>query len=140
MNESLNEMEKVFMAFADTTRLRLLYLMRNGEVSVNYLCEALQTSQPKVSRHLAYLRSMGIVHTRRDGKWIFYSLSLPESRIGSQLFRDMLMWVGSSSEIGDTTATQNNCPTREQQSNRAHDTYVDTHIFQPREELEIHLL
>jgi DNA-binding transcriptional ArsR family regulator len=101
MNELLDEIERVFMAFGDKTRLRLLYLMRNGEVSVNYLCESLGTSQPKVSRHLAYLRSMEIVHTRREGKWIFYSLNEPRSQMGSQLLRDTLAWIGSGVEIGD---------------------------------------
>lgn len=125
------------MAFADTTRLRLLYLMRNGEVSVNYLSEALQTSQPKVSRHLAYLRSMGVVNTRRDGKWIFYSLAVPESDIGSQLFCDMLNWVGSSVEIDESPSTldfefRDTTPT--------HNTYANTHVSREKEELEIYLL
>ena len=95
MNESLDEIERVFLAFSDKTRIRLIYLMSDGEVSVNYLCESLEISQPKVSRHLAYLRSMGVVNTRRDGKWIYYSLAEPTSRIGSQFFRDALNWIGS---------------------------------------------
>ena len=95
MNESLLEIERVFLALSDKTRIQLIDLMRDGEVSVNFLCESLGVSQPKVSRHLAYLRNVGMVNTRRDGKWIYYSLSEPESHMGSQLLRDAISWVGS---------------------------------------------
>lgn len=73
------EMETMFMAFADRTRLRLLNLMADDEVCVNYFTEILGESQPKVSRHLAYLRNTGLVETRRHGKWIYYSIKWPES-------------------------------------------------------------
>jgi DNA-binding transcriptional ArsR family regulator len=95
MNEKYKEMERLFLALGDKTRIRLVGLMRDGEVSVNYLCESLGESQPKVSRHLAYLRSMGMVNTRRDGKWIYYSLAEPESRFGARLLQDALGWIGS---------------------------------------------
>jgi len=68
----------LFAALADRTRLRLLNLMRGGEVCVCYFVEILDETQPKVSRHLAYLRRAGIVHARRDGKWIHYSVARPE--------------------------------------------------------------
>lgn len=72
------ELETLFMALADKTRLRLLNLMSDGEVSVGDFTEALGDSQPKISRHLAYLRSSGLVNTRRDGKWIHYSIRWPQ--------------------------------------------------------------
>lgn len=65
----------LFLALSDKTRLRLLSLMAKGEVSVGFLAESLGESQPKISRHLAYLRSAGIVSTRRDGKWIYYTIA-----------------------------------------------------------------
>ena len=71
---TLNELEKLFLAMSDKTRLRLLELMAGGEVSVGYLAEALNESQPKISRHLAYLRTAGVVSTRRDGKWVYYGI------------------------------------------------------------------
>jgi len=71
---TLVELEKLFLALSDKTRMRLLTLMADGEVSVGYLADALNQSQPKISRHLAYLRNMGLVSTRRDGKWIFYEI------------------------------------------------------------------
>lgn len=65
------------MALADRTRLRLLNLMSGDEVCVNHFTEILAESQPKISRHLAYLRNSGLVATRRHGKWIYYSISWP---------------------------------------------------------------
>jgi ArsR family transcriptional regulator len=61
-----------FAALADENRLRLLYLMKEGEICVCYLQAVLQTNQPKISRHLAYLRRAGLVEARRDGKWMHY--------------------------------------------------------------------
>lgn len=71
------DMELFFRALADRTRLRLLNLMGNDEVCVCFLVEALDMSQPKISRHLAYLRRAGIVAMRRDGRWIHYRLAAP---------------------------------------------------------------
>jgi DNA-binding transcriptional ArsR family regulator len=72
------ELESLFTALADKTRLRLLHFMADGEVSVGDFTEALGVSQPKISRHLAYLRSSGLVNTRRDGKSIYYSIRWPQ--------------------------------------------------------------
>jgi ArsR family transcriptional regulator len=68
-------LEAVFAALADRTRLRLLNLMAGGEVCVCFFVEILGEPQPKVSRHLAYLREAGLVEPRRDGKWIHYRLA-----------------------------------------------------------------
>ena len=61
-------------ALADENRLRLLNLMRGGEICVCQLQGVLQTNQPKISRHLAYLRKAGLVEARHDGKWTHYRL------------------------------------------------------------------
>lgn len=75
MQEStFTALEHLFLALSDKTRVRLLALMVDGEVPVGVLAESLGESQPKISRHLAYLRSAGLVSTRRDGKWIYYGL------------------------------------------------------------------
>jgi ArsR family transcriptional regulator len=71
------DLERFFRSLADRTRLRLLNLMANDEVCVCFLVEALKMSQPKISRHLAYLRRAGIVTARRDGKWMHYRLATP---------------------------------------------------------------
>ena len=97
MTEQLSEMERLFLAFADKTRLQLLYLLRDGEVSVNALSEALHSSQPKVSRHLAYLRTMNMVTTRREGKSIYYKLNIPSNPFGASLVEGTIDWLDSFS-------------------------------------------
>jgi ArsR family transcriptional regulator, arsenate/arsenite/antimonite-responsive transcriptional repressor len=71
------DMPRLFAALADRTRLRLLNLMNGHEVCVCYFVEILRQSQPKISRHLAYLRNAGVVTARRDGKWMHYSIERP---------------------------------------------------------------
>lgn len=75
MDKQLNTMETVFQALGDKTRLRILGLLLTGEVCVCHIHESLGVSQPKASRHLAYLRRSGIVQTRRQGLWIYYRLA-----------------------------------------------------------------
>jgi ArsR family transcriptional regulator len=74
MAKTLVEMEDLFKALADATRLRILGLLLTGEVCVCDIHESLKIPQPKASRHLAYLRRSGLVETRRDGLWIHYRL------------------------------------------------------------------
>ena len=66
-----------FQSLGDRTRLRLLNLLAGGELCVCYLVEILGESQPKISRHLGYLRRAGVVAARRDGKWMHYRLVRP---------------------------------------------------------------
>lgn len=73
-NITATEAPELFRAFADQTRLRLLNLLGDGEICVCDLCEVLGESQPKVSRHLAYLRRVGLVSVRDEGKWKHYSI------------------------------------------------------------------
>jgi ArsR family transcriptional regulator len=68
-------MENLFKALADATRLRILGLLLSGEVCVCHIHESLKISQPKASRHLAYLRRAGLVETRRDGLWVNYRMA-----------------------------------------------------------------
>lgn len=65
----------MFRAFSDRTRLRLLNMLRTGETCVCDLVEVLAVPQPKVSRHLAYLRRAGLVTARKEGFWMHYSLA-----------------------------------------------------------------
>lgn len=74
-----------YAALSDPTRLRLLSLMRDREVCVCYLQEVLQTNQPKISRHLAYLKRAGLVVARRDGKWAHYRLNKLEGDLNKIL-------------------------------------------------------
>ncbi|HEY0794961.1 MAG TPA: metalloregulator ArsR/SmtB family transcription factor [Acidisarcina sp.] len=80
------DLVRLFAALADPTRLRLLNLMNGREVCVCYFVEILKQGQPKISRHLAYLRRAGIVEARREGKWMHYRIERPrDSRAGSIL-------------------------------------------------------
>ena len=76
MRRPLGDMETVFKALADSTRLRILGLLLTGEVCVCHIHDALRIPQPKASRHLAYLRRAGLVATRRSGTWMHYRLAL----------------------------------------------------------------
>jgi ArsR family transcriptional regulator len=74
-NESpVDQFVPVFAALADPTRLRLLNLMHGREVCVCYFVEILGQGQPKISRHLAYLRKAQLVIARREGKWMHYRI------------------------------------------------------------------
>ncbi|MGD0831763.1 MAG: metalloregulator ArsR/SmtB family transcription factor [Terracidiphilus sp.] len=72
-----SQLVPLFAAFADRTRLRLLNLIADRELCVCYLVEVLRQSQPKISRHLAYLRRAGVVAARREGKWMHYRMERP---------------------------------------------------------------
>ena len=84
------DMQTFFQALGDNTRLRLLNLMGDQEVCVCYFVEILGGPQPKVSRHLAYLRNAGIVSARREGKWMHYRIVMPPHIGASQVLRQTL--------------------------------------------------
>lgn len=92
-------MESFYMALADKTRLRLLNLMRDEEVCVCFFTEVLVESQPKISRHLAYLRNAGIVKARREGKWMHYSIVEPETEGGRRVLEEVLAWLDDQNEM-----------------------------------------
>ena len=75
MATQIQALEQAFQALADGTRLRILGLLLGGDVCVCNLHESLGMSQPKVSRHLAYLRRAGLVSARREGLWVHYRLA-----------------------------------------------------------------
>lgn len=85
--------ELFFQALGDKTRLRLLNLMGDQEICVCYFVEILEQAQPKISRHLAYLRRAGIVEARRDGKWIHYRIVMPPNIGAAQVLRQTLSWL-----------------------------------------------
>lgn len=85
--------ELLFKALADPTRLRLINLMGHDEVCVCFFVEVLNTNQPKISRHLAYLRRAGVVAARRDGKWIHYRVVEPPDPNAANIFREVRAWM-----------------------------------------------
>jgi ArsR family transcriptional regulator len=99
MQDGLREIELLFRALADRTRLRLINLMGDGEICVCFLVETLRTSQPKISRHLAFLRRAGIVEARRDGKWMHYRLVDPPDERAAEVMREVRRWLAEDAEM-----------------------------------------
>ncbi|HEX6624839.1 MAG TPA: metalloregulator ArsR/SmtB family transcription factor [Pyrinomonadaceae bacterium] len=94
-----SQMELLFKALADRTRLRLLNLMGEDEVCVCYFVEVLGTNQPKISRHLAYLRRAGVVSARRDGKWMHYRVVSPSDAHAARVFAEVRAWLREEREM-----------------------------------------
>jgi ArsR family transcriptional regulator len=91
--------ELFFKALADRTRLRLLNLMRTDEVCVCFFVEILKTNQPKISRHLAYLRRAGIVGARRQGQWMHYRIVEPPDVEAALVVKETMKWLETDSEM-----------------------------------------
>ena len=81
--------ELLFRALADQTRLRVIHLLGSDELCVCSVVAALETNQPKISRHLAYLRRAGLVEARRDGKWMHYRIVEPIDAHAAEVFREV---------------------------------------------------
>jgi ArsR family transcriptional regulator len=73
-----DQVDVMFRAFCDRTRLRILSLLRGGELCVGDIVDILQVPQPRVSRHLGHLRKAGLVTARKSGLWMHYSLAKPK--------------------------------------------------------------
>lgn len=87
MNSDLKAVDRLLKALADATRLRLVSLLQGGEVCVCHLHDSLKLSQPKVSRHLAYLRRAGVVEAEKRGLWVYYRL-VAQPTIAAQALLD----------------------------------------------------
>jgi ArsR family transcriptional regulator, arsenate/arsenite/antimonite-responsive transcriptional repressor len=94
----MRDLALFFAALSDETRLRLLSLIKDREVCVCYLQEVLRTNQPKISRHLAYLKKAGLVAARRDGKWTHYRLAKLDHAREKILFQTLAR-LGSERQI-----------------------------------------
>jgi len=92
-------MQTFFIALADRTRRRILNLMREQEICVCFFTEILDVSQPKISRHLAYLRNAELVTARRDGKWMYYRIVQPEDFYARQILQKTLEWLASQERM-----------------------------------------
>src|SRR5512133_1851483 len=99
MAERGYNIELLFKALADRTRLRLINLIGDDEVCVCFFVEVLNTNQPKISRHLAYLRRAGMVSSRREGKWIHYRVIEPPDPHAANIFREVRTWLSNDEEM-----------------------------------------
>ena len=93
------DMELLFRALADRTRLRLLSLMADTEICVCFFVEVLGTNQPKISRHLAYLRRARVVSARREGKWMHYRIAEPPDPHAARVFHEVRVWLVQDAEM-----------------------------------------
>jgi ArsR family transcriptional regulator len=93
------DLEKFFIALSDRNRLRLINLMGEDEVCVCFFVEILKMAQPKVSRHLAYLRRAGIVEARREGKWMHYRIVTPSDAHAQRILETVRDWLGRDREM-----------------------------------------
>ena len=83
--KTAHRIDRMFRAFSDRTRLRILLLLQEGESCVGDLVHILGVEQPQVSRHLAYLKRAGLVSVRRMGTWCFYSLAAAQGGFHAKL-------------------------------------------------------
>lgn len=125
--------EKLFLALGDKTRLRLLALMADGEVPVGFLAGTLGESQPKVSRHLAYLRGAGIVETRREGKWIYYAISYPRGTMERQILDTVIRSITAVHGDRQTVYLTENEIVPEEQPHWENDIYVENDLTEPED-------
>jgi ArsR family transcriptional regulator, arsenate/arsenite/antimonite-responsive transcriptional repressor len=91
--------ELLFKALADRTRLRLINLMGDDEICVCFHVEVLNISQPKISRHLAYLRRAGLVAARREGKWIHYRVVEPPDAHAARILAEVRSWLADDAAM-----------------------------------------
>ena len=99
MTKKNYNIEFLFKALADRTRLRLIGLIGDSEVCVCFFVAILKVSQPKISRHLAYLRRAGIVTSRREGKWMHYRLAEPPDEHARRIFREVRVSLAEHPEF-----------------------------------------
>ena len=97
---AVDELENLFKALADKTRLRILALLGNNEVCVCHMHDTLGLPQPTVSRHLAYLRKSGLVAARRDGVWMHYQVS---QSLNPVVHRVVAAAIDALQQVPDTT-------------------------------------
>jgi len=102
------DLARLFAALADPTRMRLLNLMAGREVCVCYFVEILKQGQPKISRHLAYLRSASIVAARREGKWMHYRIQEPNDRAAAAILNATLASFHANPEMQADLARMGN--------------------------------
>lgn len=100
----------LFKALADQTRLRLINLIGDDEICVCFFVEVLKTNQPKISRHLAYLKRAGVVAARREGKWMHYRLVEPDDPHAARIFREVRSWLeNNAAMVNDRTRLERIC-------------------------------
>ena len=102
------ENSKIFKAFCDETRLRVLELLQSGEKCACVLLEKVKIKQPTLSHHMKILVESGIVNARKEGKWMYYSINEKNGRAALLLLRDLLTVVLSNCCTENNLCAENN--------------------------------
>ena len=89
MGSEYAETAKVFKAFCDENRLQILALLRSGEKCACKLLEELQIGQSTLSHHMKILCDSGLVVGRKEGKWMYYSISAEGTEIAVNALREL---------------------------------------------------
>ena len=97
--EAVNRFDLMFRAFSDRTRLRILHVLQGGELCVGDIVEILHSPQPRVSRHLAYLRKANLVVVRKLGQWNHYSLATAKTPFHRKLLECLAKCFGEAPEL-----------------------------------------
>jgi len=111
-----NRVDVMFRAFSDRTRLRILHMLKDGELCVCDIVEVLGVPQPKASRHLAYLRKAGLVEVRKEGLWSYYKLTPSRSNFHEKLleclaccFQDVPELAKDAKRLNLTECSEGGC-------------------------------
>jgi ArsR family transcriptional regulator len=99
----INRVNVMFRAFSDRTRLRILNLLKGGELCVCDLVRIIDAPQPTISRHLAYLRKSKLVIVRREGLWMYYKLSPAHNDFHRKLLECLSCCFGNMPELAKDT-------------------------------------
>jgi ArsR family transcriptional regulator len=97
--ELSGSIDLMFRAFSDRTRLRILHVLQSGELCVGDIVEILQAPQPRISRHLAYLRKASLVTVRKSGLWSHYSLARAKTPFHRKLLECLAKCFGEVPEL-----------------------------------------
>jgi len=90
MRNIYSENAKIFKAFCDETRMKVLELLQSGEKCACVLLKKVNVKQPTLSHHMKILVESGIVNARKEGKWIYYSINEENGRAALLLLRDLV--------------------------------------------------
>src|SRR5947208_1471604 len=94
-----NPADQMFRAFSDATRLRILHMLQDGELCVCDIVGVLGVPQPKVSRHLSYLRRSGLVQVRKEGLWCYYELTAAQNAFHAKLLECLVCCFQDAPEV-----------------------------------------
>ena len=108
--QSKPRVDAVFRAFSDRTRLRILHMLRGGELCVCDIVSVLRVPQPTASRHLAYLRKTGLVLARKEGLWSYYRLAPAKGAFHRRLLDCLATCFAEVPELGqDASRLKKQC-------------------------------